>query len=351
MEPADEAGPVRPGEELDAARLEPWLRGVLGAESGPFEVLQYPGGHSNLTYRVRVGQRDVVLRRPPVGSRVRGAHDMGREHRVLERLGPAWDKVPRVLARCDDAGVIGAPFYVMERVPGLILRKDPPPGLALDAGAVRRMGEGFVDALAELHALDAAAIGLGDLGRPEGYVARQVEGWTRRYVDAKTDDVAEMEEVGGWLAARQPPESGVALVHNDFKYDNLVLDPARLAVRGLLDWEMATLGDPLMDLGTALAYWVEPGDPDELQASRFGPTTLPGSLTRAELADRYAARRGLRLGDVSFYYVFGLFKTAVVAQQIYARYRQGLTRDRRFAAFGEGARILARQAARASSHR
>jgi aminoglycoside phosphotransferase (APT) family kinase protein len=347
--PPEDAGvaPVRPGEELDLARLEPWLRSALGVESGPLAVGQFPGGHSNLTYLVRIGGREVVLRRPPLGARVRTAHDMGREYRVLERLGPAWDKAPRLLARCEDVAVIGAPFYLMERVPGLILRRDPPPGLAVDAAAARRLGEAFVDTLVELHALDPAAIGLGDFGRPDGYVARQVDGWTRRYGDARTDDVPDMEETAAWLAASLPPNNGASIIHNDFKYDNLVLDPDRLAVRGVLDWEMATRGDPLMDLGTALAYWVEAGDPDELQASRFGPTHLPGSLTRRELAARYLDRSGRPAGDLRFYYAFGLFKTAVVAQQIYARYRQGATRDARFAAFGEGVKVLARQATRA----
>jgi aminoglycoside phosphotransferase (APT) family kinase protein len=341
-----EAGPVRPGEELDLTKLEPWLRSALDAGTGPLDLRQFPGGHSNLTYLVRIGEREAVLRRPPLLSRVRTAHDMSREYRVLDRLAPAWSKAPRVLAWCGDPALIGAPFYLMERVPGLILRKHPPRDLSLDAAGVRRMCEGLVDTLAELHALDAAAIGLADFGRPQGYVARQVEGWTRRYADARTDDLPEMEDVATWLAAHLPAESGAAIIHNDYKYDNLVLDPARLSVRGVLDWEMSTLGDPLMDLGTALSYWVEGGDPDELQASRFGPTTLPGSLTRRELAGRYAERRGVRLGDVRFYYAFGLFKTAVVAQQIYARYREGATRDPRFAAFAEGVRILARQAAR-----
>lgn len=342
----DDAGPVRPGEELDATRLEPWLRSALDAGSGPLEILQYPGGHSNLTDLVRIGAREAVLRRPPLGSRVRTAHDMSREYRVLDRLAPAWPKAPRVLARCDDPAVIGAPFHLMQRVPGLILRKHPPENVSLDPAAVRRMCEAVVHTLAELHLLDPAAVGLADFGRPAGYVARQVEGWTRRYADARTDDVPGMREVAAWLGAHQPPESGAVIIHNDYKYDNLVLDPANLAVRGVLDWEMSTLGDPLMDLGTALSYWVEAGDPDELQAGRFGPTTLPGSLTRRELAARYAERRGVRLGDVRFYYAFGLFKTAVVAQQIYARYRQGATRDPRFAAFADGVRILARQAAR-----
>jgi aminoglycoside phosphotransferase (APT) family kinase protein len=347
MHPGDDPGPVRPAEELDLARLEPWLRSALGVETGGLVVRQFPGGHSNLTYLVRMGGREAVLRRPPLGSRVRTAHDMGREYRVLERLGPAWSKAPRVLAACEDAGLIGAPFYLMERVPGLILRKQPPPGLPLDAAAARRLCEAFVDTLVELHALDPAAIGLGDLGRPDGYVVRQVEGWTRRYADARTEDVPEMEEAAAWLAAHPPPGGAASIIHNDFKYDNLVLDPGRLTVRGVLDWEMATLGDPLMDLGTALAYWVEAGDPDEVQASRFGPTNLPGSLTRRELAQRYADERGRPVGDLRFYYAFGLFKTAVVGQQIYARYRQGATRDARFAAFGEGVRVLARQAARA----
>jgi aminoglycoside phosphotransferase (APT) family kinase protein len=343
----DDTRPVRAGEELDLARLAPLLARELGV-AAPLTVEQFPCGHSNLTYLVRAGAREWVLRRPPFGTRVKTAHDMGREHRILSRLHLAYPLAPRPVLYCDDPSLLGAPFYLMERIRGIILRDALPPGLDFGPARARRLGEAFVDNLVTLHALDYAAAGLGELGRPEGYVERQVTGWTRRYRDAQTDDVPDMEALATWLVPHIPPSSPAALIHNDYKYDNLVLaeeDPTRII--GVLDWEMSTVGDPLMDLGTALGYWVEAGDPDELQAVRFCVTDLPGSPTRREIADRYAERSGRHVGDLLFYYCFALFKTAGVAQQIYARYRQGLTHDARFERMILGVRVLARTAVRA----
>ncbi|HVR72238.1 MAG TPA: phosphotransferase [Vicinamibacteria bacterium] len=341
---------VRPGEELDLARLAPYLREILGRPGARVEVEQFRGGHSNLTYLVRVDGREAVLRRPPFGSTVKSAHDMGREFRILSRLAPAYARAPKVIAFCEDESILGAPFYLMERVRGVILRRQPAPGLVLDERAARRLSEAAIDGLADLHAVDPRAVGLGDLGKPEGYCQRQVSGWTRRYRDAQTDDIPDMEAVAAWLAANLPPDGPGCLIHNDYKYDNLVLDPADLTrIVGVLDWEMSTLGDPLMDLGTTLCYWVEAADPEPLRATAFGPTAAPGSLTRAELVERYADRTGRSVSDITFYYGFGLFKTAVVAQQIYSRYRQGLTRDERFARLIESVRLLAGQAQRQSS--
>jgi aminoglycoside phosphotransferase (APT) family kinase protein len=347
----DRPQPVRPGEELDVGRLAPYLRQALGRPGGPVEVEQFRGGHSNLTYLVRVDAREAVLRRPPFGSTVKTAHDMGREFRVLSRLSPAYSRAPRVIAYCDDESLLGAPFYLMERLAGVILRRQLPPGLRLGVDTARRLSEAAVHGLADLHAIDPGVVGLSDLGRPEGYCERQVTGWTRRYRDAQTDDVPDLETVAAWLAAHLPTSGSATLIHNDYKYDNLVLDPADLTrVAGVLDWEMATLGDPLMDLGTMLCYWVEPGDPPDLQALAGGPTAAPGSLTRAEIVERYASRTGRKVADITFYYAFGLFKTAVVVQQIYARYRRGATRDERFAGMIDNVRSLARQA-RASLER
>lgn len=342
----DRAGAVREGELLDAERLARYLHEQLGIDAdGPIAITQFPSGHSNLTYLVRVGERELILRRPPFGSRVKTAHDMGREYRILSQLHRVLPQAPRALAYCDDAAVLGAPFYVMERLVGVILRRRLPAGLAIDADTARRLSEAFVDQLAALHAVDYHVAGLGDLGKPEGYVERQVSGWTRRYQDARTDEIADVEWIAQWLAGCIPPESGAALVHGDFKYDNLVLDAADLTrVVGILDWEMATLGDPLVDLGVALGYWVQADDSQILRQFAFGPTDLPGTLTRRELAERYAARTGRSLDHLVFYYCFALFKTAVVAQQIYYRYRQGLTKDPRFAALGEGVKVLARAA-------
>jgi len=334
--------PVRKGEELPADRLAAWL------EVPAVTIEQFPGGHSNLTYLIKAGEREWVLRRPPVGSKVKTAHDMGREHRILSALHPARVAVPRPIAFCDDEAVIGARFYLMERLSGIILRREPQAGFVLDPPLAERLSGAFVDLLVSLHDIDWRAVGLGELGRPEGYVERQVGGWTKRWQDARTDAIPEMEAVSAWLAASLPPSPPAVIVHNDFKFDNLVLDaadPARII--GILDWEMATIGDPLMDLGTALCYWIEAGDPAELQRYAFGPTTRPGFWTRRQLADAYASRRGLDLTHLAFYYTFGLFKTAVVAQQIFVRWKQGLTRDPRFEAMLEAARTLARQAERA----
>ena len=340
----DRAKPVR--EALDLERLTPYLQQALGMPDAPVTVQQFPGGHSNLTYLVTIGGRELVLRRPPFGAQIKTAHDMDREYTILGRLAPVYPRVPRPLLLADES-VLGARFYVMERVPGVILRSRLPPGLEIDPSLARRLSAAAVETLAELHAIDIDAAGLTELGHPEGYVRRQVEGWTRRYDAARTDDIPEMEQVAGWLAANVPVSGPPTLIHNDFKYDNLVLDPGDLTrVRGVLDWEMATIGDPLMDLGTALCYWVESTDAPELRAFAFGPTAVPGSYTRREFAEHYARITGRSLADLGFYAAFGLWKTAVVAQQIYLRFVRGHTSDPRFAMMIVGVRALATQAAR-----
>jgi aminoglycoside phosphotransferase (APT) family kinase protein len=349
MTPAD-TRPVRPGEEIDSAALGAWLAAHLsGFSSGEtIDVEQFPGGHSNLTYLIRMGDRELVLRRPPFGSKVKTAHDMGREFRVLSRLWTVYPKAPRALAACDDPAVIGAPFYIMERVRGVILRhQKAPAGLDLSPERMRTISEAAVDGLAELHAVDYESAGLGDLGRPAGYVERQVAGWTERWRTARTDDVPDLDRAAAWLAGHLPEETGVALLHNDYKYDNLVLAPDLARIDAVLDWEMATIGDPLMDLGTTLGYWIDPGDDPALRTLPAGPTTLPGNLSRAEAVARYAAASGRDVSHILFYYVFGLLKIAVIAQQIYYRYRQGLTHDERFAALIGAVRLLGRTAAQA----
>ena len=270
---------------------------------------------------------------------------MGREHRILSRLSAVYDKAPAPLVFCDDPAVLGAPFYVMERVEGVILRPRMPVEMRPPPERMAAIAGGFVETLAELHAVDYAAAGLGELGRPEGYVRRQVDGWAGRYEKARTDLVPEMTDVAAWLDARAPAESGAALIHNDFKYDNLVLDPADgTRVIAVLDWEMATIGDPLMDLGTSLGYWVDPGDPPELRHLALSPTLLPGNPSRAQLVERYAEVSGRDVGEAVFYYVYGLFKIAVIVQQIYARYRAGHTSDPRFARLIDGVHACARRA-------
>jgi aminoglycoside phosphotransferase (APT) family kinase protein len=344
--PLDRPAQVRPGEELDAAALAAYLRQHLPGFSGEVEVRQFPRGFSNLTYLVRAGGRELVLRRPPFGADVRGGHDMEREHRVLAALRPVYPRAPRPVVYCADPAVLGAPFYLMERVSGVILRDRPPAGVELDEATMRGVCLALVDTLAELHAVDWRAAGLEGLGKPEGYVERQVTGWSQRWERARTDDVPEMDAAAAWLAANLPAESGAALIHGDFKYDNLVLDPADLGrVKAVLDWEMATVGDPLMDLGTTLGYWSQGDDPPELKV--FGMTHLPGNLTRQGVVDAYAARTGRDVSGVVFHYVYGLFKVGVIAQQIYARFRAGKTRDPRFAGLLHVVRATGRAAEKA----
>jgi aminoglycoside phosphotransferase (APT) family kinase protein len=340
-------GSVRAGEELDLGKLEPFLLNRFPGSAGPVTVQQFPSGHSNLTYLVRLGGREMVLRRPPFGSKVKSAHDMGREFRVLSRLHPAYPPAPQVLLYCEDDSVLGAPFYLMEPVTGIILRREVPAGLENPPHTVRRMSEAFTDNLARLHGLDFAAIGLGDLGKPEGYMERQVRGWIERYYGSKTHELPEVERIAEWLKAQMPPAAPPTLIHNDYKYDNVVLDPGDLArIVGVLDWEMCTLGDPLSDLGTALAYWVDPADPEDLQQIRWGPTTLPGSLTRRQVVERYARATGRDPGHMVFYLAFAYFKVAVIVQQIYYRYHHGLTKDARFAPLLDVAKILLRASLR-----
>jgi len=340
---ADEPRAVRAGEELDAAALAAYLARELGG-AGSVTVEQFPGGHSNLTYAVRQGDREYVLRRPPFGSKVKSAHDMGREVAVLSRLAPVYPRAPRVFAYEATGEVLGAPFYLMERRHGVILRKQLAPALAGDPAAIRRICELLVDALVELHAVDFAAAGLGELGKPAGYIERQVTGWTERYHGSQTDDIPAITEVAAHLAAHRPADGAPALIHNDFKFDNVIFDPSLASITGVLDWEMTTLGDPLMDLGTSLSYWAQASDPAMYQQLPFGPTAAPGMMTREEIARRYLERSGRRTDDLVFYYAFGLLKTAVIAQQIYYRFAKGLTADARFAQMIFAVRLLAEQA-------
>jgi aminoglycoside phosphotransferase (APT) family kinase protein len=338
----DSAAPVRPGEELPQEALGAWLGSILGLSGSP-EIRQFPSGYSNLTYLLRIGERELVLRRPPFGARIPSAHDMGREHRMLAALHPRFGKVPRPLGYCDDDSVIGAPFYVMERIRGVILRD--PRRVDLDAAAMRRVSELLVDGLAELHGLDWRTPGLAELSRPDGYAGRQVRGWSERYARARTDTLEGVEEAAAWLAENVPRESGASLVHNDYKYDNLVFDPELTRIAAVLDWEMATIGEPLMDLGTTLAYWLDRDDPEPLRATGLlGLTARPGNLSRAEIVERYARATGRDISNIVFYYAFGLFKVAVIVQQIYARYRKGLTRDPRFAGLVQVASACGEQA-------
>jgi len=331
MNDMDRAADIRKGEELDTAKLETFLKAHIPGLVGSLTVRQFPSGFSNLTYLLRIGEREMVLRRPPFGANIKSAHDMGREYRVLSGLIKVYPKVPRPLVYCEDERVLGAPFYVMERVAGVILRARPPKDADLPPALMANLSAAAVDNLAEIHGLDYEVAGLGDLGHPDGYVQRQIEGWSRRYRKAQTDEVADIDAVMTWLAQNLPAESGAALIHNDYKFDNLVLDPDDLTrIKAVLDWEMCTIGDPLMDLGTSLGYWIEAGDPPAL-LGLLNLTALPGVYDRAQVVERYEQASGRAVRDPLFYYAYGVFKIAVIVQQIYARYRKGLTQDPRFA--------------------
>lgn len=343
---SDQPTDVRAGETLDISRLQSYLRTRfasytewehLAQDSHELVLHQFPAGYSNLTYCLRWGSQEWVLRRPPFGNQVRSAHDMGREFRVLQQLHRVYQLAPRPWIYCEDHSIIGSEFYLMERRQGIILRgAQPPEHITIEADAARNLSESFIDNLAELHAVDYRAAGLDNLGKPQGYVLRQVGGWQERYRQALTTRLASMERLGTWLEEHRPTEQGSALLHNDYKYDNLMLDnQENWRIVAVLDWEMATLGDPWMDLGTSLAYWVESTDAIELQQQAFGPTVLPGMLTREQLLERYIERTGREVINPLFYYCFGLFKLAVIVQQIYARYIRGATQDPRFAALDQ----------------
>jgi aminoglycoside phosphotransferase (APT) family kinase protein len=339
----DHPAPIRSGEELDITKLEPYLRGHFPNETGSLQVRQYPSGHSNLTYALQLGGRELVLRRPPFGSKVKSAHDMGREFRVLSKLHSAYAPAPEVLLYCDDDSILGAPFYVMQPIHGIILRRNVPRGLDFPSEKARRLSASFVENLVRLHHVDYAAVGLSDLGRPEGYLERQVRGWIERYHGSKTHNYPEVEQLSVWMRGHLPSTSGTSLIHNDYKYDNVVLDSNDITkIVGVLDWEMCTIGDSLTDLGTALAYWIDPTDPEELQQNRWGPTTAPGSFTREEFVQYYTRQTGSDVSQIAFYLTFARFKLAVIVQQIYFRYRQGLTKDERFASMPEKIEFLLR---------
>lgn len=340
----DSSHRLRDSTAVPREKLVEYLKNLFVGWDGQLEIEQFPSGHSNLTFLLRISGSEYVLRRPPFGAKIKSAHDMGREYRTLVSLCEVYPKVPRPIAYCEDETIIGAPFYIMERVRGMILRRDPPKGVTLTRAQMRALSEEFIDNLAEIHSLDPTRFG--DVSRAQGYVERQVRGWTERYQNSQTDDLPDIEAVAHWLGSHLPPDSSPTLIHNDYKYDNLVLSPD-LHILAVLDWEMATVGDPLMDLGTTLGYWVTEADDEILQQMRFCATTLPGNLTRTELIERYQARSGRNTENMLFYYIYGLFKIAVIAQQIYNRYRLGHSRDERFAKLIDGIRVLGTTAVRA----
>jgi aminoglycoside phosphotransferase (APT) family kinase protein len=327
--PNDKATEIRKGEELDLQKLRAYLKNNVAELANEISVKQFPGGFSNLTYLITAGTKEYVLRKPPFGANIKSAHDMSREYNVLSLLEPLYTKIPKPIMYCDDDAIVGAPFYLMERVKGIILRNKIPKGLDLTPEHFKKLSIRTIENLVDLHNLELENSRLISLGKPEGYVQRQVTGWTQRYVKAETDEIKSMNAAAEWMQSNMPVKESIAFIHNDYKYDNLVLDADSLAIKAVLDWEMATVGDPLMDLGTSLAYWVEAGDNAALQ--QFNLTWVDGNLNRQEVVEKYAELRNINVEDVLFYYVFGCFKLGVIAQQIYARYKKGFTKDERFA--------------------
>jgi aminoglycoside phosphotransferase (APT) family kinase protein len=330
----NETAAVRKGEELDSDRLADFLRQSLPTPFVDLNVLQFPAGSSNLTYLLKLGSVEYVLRRPPFGNTVKTAHDMRREFEVLKRLAIVYPLAPEPVLFCADASVIGSEFYLMERRNGLIIRGKAPEMIEASHEMQQKVCRSFINNLARLHSVDYEFAGLGDLGKPEGYCRRQVEGWTKRYEAAKTHDHHELEEAIGWLNKEIPVESGASLVHNDYKFDNVMLDPADPArVMAVLDWEMVTIGDPLMDLGTTLGYWMSPDVGDDLLNMPFNPRVLMENISRRDLVEMYETASGREASNILYYYVFGSVKVAVIAQQIYSRFVTGATRDPRFQSF------------------
>lgn len=346
MSPLDQASAIREGEDIDAGALTAYCREhapELAPTRGEIGIRQFPGGASNLTYLLEIDGRQYVLRRPPFGSTVKSAHDMGREYGVLSRLHGVYAYAPRPIVHCTDDSIIGAEFYVMERLEGIILRRDPPADLTLTPADATRLCEELLDVQAALHTTSVEAAGMTDFGKPEGYIERQITGWNRRYRNARTDNVPACGAIMDWLESRIPDITRRAIIHNDYKFDNVVFKADLSRIIGVLDWEMATLGDPVMDFACSMAYWVQADDPEALQGIRMGPTQLPGMLRRDEMLARYRAKTGETIDDWPFYQVFGLFRLAVIAQQIYKRFVEGKTRDRRFKSFGRFASVLSSQ--------
>lgn len=345
----DKATTVREGQELDLGKLGAYLSSELN-HSESLEINQFPSGYSNLTYLIKCGDKQFVLRRPPSGTKAKSANDMGREYRVLSGLNGHFNHAPEVSLFCEDETVIGAPFYLMEYISGLIVRADYPQELSATPEFVAAQGHQFVTALAELHAVDYKAAGLAELGRPEGYTARQISGWAKRYRNALTPGASDYQHIIQWLQNHLPEESGNnSLIHNDYKMDNIIWNSEQPEnIIGVLDWEMTTLGDPLMDLGATLGYWIEAGDPDDLQSIRNMPSNVPGALSRRELLSSYAATSGRDIATeyFDFYYIYGLFRRAAICQQIYYRFHHGQSTDQRFASLPNSVAALETQAKR-----
>lgn len=335
--------PVRPDEQFDEKKLAAYLRDTLEGADQPLQVTQFPGGAANLTYLLRFGEQEYVLRRPPLGPVAPKSHDMAREFRVLSVLYQAFPPAPRAYHFCEDGGILGAPFLIMERRTGTVVRREMPAHFATLPDAPRQMSETLIDNLVKFHAVDYATLGLGDLGKPQGFVERQIDSWYGRWEKAKVKDVPIFEQVYGWLKQNQPDSPSVTLLHNDYKLDNVMFahnTPSQMVA--IFDWDMCTLGDPLVDLGTLLAYWSEKTDPPYYQGLLGMPTG--DFLSREALVQRYAEKSGRSVEHIRFYHVLALYRVVVIVAQIYVRYHRGQTQDERFAMLGEIYPIIAQNA-------
>ena len=341
--------PVREGEELPDDSLKSFLYNnqLIQDKGSELQVQQFSNGYSNLTYLLSIEGKEYVLRRPPFAAPKRG-HDMGREYKVLSQLHPVFNKAPKTFIFCDDTGVLGANFFIMEKVQGAILTAKAAHKKGVLPNEFKTISNTWLDAFVEFHGIDYKSAGLKDLGRPEGYVARQVTNWGKQYFAAATDDVPAAQKVIEWMEKNQPTHYDHTLIHNDFKYDNVVFsDDNWLSISAILDWEMCTLGDPLMDLGTSLGYWTTVDDADFMKQGLPSPTVMVGNPSRSDIVQSYAIKSGRSVDKIVFYYVYGLFKIAVIAQQIYYRYKHGHTQDPKFANLNKAAALCCNNAWRA----
>jgi len=341
MEVTPTTKPVREGEELPQEQLKQFLleQGLIHSVKSDLKVHQFSNGYSNLTYLLQIEGKELVLRRPPFSAPKRG-HDMGREYKVLHHLNPVFDKTPKVYAYSEDAAILGAPFYIMSKVNGEILTAKAARQKAIQPHAFKTIANTWLDTFVAFHQIDYKAAGLAELGKPEGYVERQVTNWGKQYLAAATDDVAVAKKVMAWMQEKQPKHYNHSLIHNDFKYDNVVFkDDSWTEISAVLDWEMCTLGDPLMDLGTSLGYWITANDPDIMKQGLPSPTVMEGNPSRTDIVQHYALKSGRSIDNLVFYYVYGLFKIAVIAQQIYYRYKHGHTSDPKFAQLNKASEL------------
>jgi aminoglycoside phosphotransferase (APT) family kinase protein len=333
-------------ESFDINQLNDVLKTTMPSVTPIISITRFAGGYSNLTYQLSTKDQTFVMRMAPPGANIKSAHDMEREYKVLSLLKPFFNKIPQPILYYTNSNITGSPFYIMEQLDGIILRAYNAPKLNMTPNQFTHCAKQLVETLAQLHAIDLETTELIQLGKPEGYVNRQVEGWIKRYYAAETDYIESMNQVAEWLKNNRPKEQAASLLHNDFKYDNIIFNNDLTEVIGVLDWEMATVGDPLMDLGAMLAYWFE--QDEEPIFKQYNCTWLAGNLTRADLITYYGSITKRDLSDINYYYVFGLFKNAVIAQQIYHRYKQGFSNDERFGALLPLIKLLGGKALKAS---